>query len=122
MKHCIFIIIIFNSLNVFAGNYPAKKTIQKPIFDGSSVDNCWNTAIWAPIDQLWVGTAASSNNYSGRFKVAWDDSLVYILVEVTDDIFHDTHFAFQGVSSTAEQWCFSPCTNNVEFTTKLYLI
>ena len=60
--------------------------------DGSTNDACWANAYWAPIDQLWVGTATSNpNNYSGRYKVSWDDSLVYIIMEITDDIFHDTH-------------------------------
>lgn len=82
------LVLLFNSI---AGDYTALKTIAKPIIDGNASDNCWTTATWAPIDQLWVGTATNSTDYSGRFKVAWDDSLVYILVEITDDIFHDTH-------------------------------
>ena len=90
-----FIFILFTisilSFSTYAGNYTAFKTINKPLIDGNTNDNCWSTATWAPIDQLWVGAAATSTNYSGRFKVAWDDSLVYILVEVVDDIFHDTH-------------------------------
>lgn len=91
MKHLFFTLAItITSFLSFAANYPAKKTISKPVIDGNQNDACWNTASWAPIDQLWVGSAAN-NSYSGRFKVAWDDSLVYILVEVMDDIFHDTH-------------------------------
>ena len=83
----LFSFITFNSI---AGDYKAKKVVTKPIIDGSSADACWSTVSWAPIDQLWVGTAAN-NSFTGKFKVTWDDSLVYILVEVMDNVFHDTH-------------------------------
>lgn len=92
MKHLFFTLTInLLSFSAFAANYPAKKTTIKPVIDGNSNDDCWTNAVWAPIDQLWVGTAANANDYTGRFKASWDDSLVYILVEIRDDIFHDTH-------------------------------
>ena len=91
MKHLFFTLSIsVITFSTFAANYPAKKTTIKPVIDGNAKDDCWTNAVWAPIDQLWVGTTASSNDYAGRFKATWDDSLVYILVEIKDDIFHDT--------------------------------
>lgn len=92
MKHLFFTLTIsLLSFSTFAANYPARKTTIKPVIDGNPNDDCWTNAVWAPIDQLWVGTAANANDYTGRFKATWDDSLVYILVEIKDDIFHDTH-------------------------------
>jgi hypothetical protein len=91
-KTVVFILFIGLALSSFAVNYDAKKASVAPKIDGSTNDACWANAYWAPIDQLWVGTATSNpNNYSGRYKVSWDDSLVYIIMEITDDIFHDTH-------------------------------
>ena len=92
MKYLFFTLTIsLLSFSTFAANYPAKKTTIKPVIDGNANDECWTNAVWAPIDQLWVGSAANATNYTGRFKASWDDSLVYILVEIKDDVFHDTH-------------------------------
>ena len=43
------------------------------------------------IDHLWLGPEYSAEDFSGRFKVAWTEERLYILVEVVDDILFDSH-------------------------------
>jgi len=66
--------------------------VQQPVaLDGLAQESCWQTAAWYPIDQLWLGAPVSAIDCSGRFKVAYSDSLLYIFAEIVDDTLVDTH-------------------------------
>jgi len=61
--------------------------------DGQATEECWTNAEWHAIDQVWIPWAAKMNegDFAGRFKVAWDESYLYVLVEVVDDSLSDDH-------------------------------
>ncbi len=67
------------------GYYEALHTDTVPVIDGIGNDNCWMGAVWAPIDQIWIGPAFNANDYSGRYKVLWTAERLYLLIEITDD-------------------------------------
>lgn len=67
------------------GHYEALFTVTIPEIDGDGSDTCWNKASWAPIDQIWIGNAVDETDYSGRFKVLWTQSRLYLLIQITDD-------------------------------------
>ncbi len=67
------------------GYYEALFTKTIPVIDGNGSDTCWNKAGWAPIDQVWIGNAVEETDYSGRFKVLWTQSRLYLLIQITDD-------------------------------------
>ena len=67
------------------GHYEALFTQTTPVIDGNGSDTCWNKASWAPIDQIWIGSAVEEADYSGRFKVLWTQSRLYLLIQITDD-------------------------------------
>jgi len=67
-----------------------------PQIDGIGNDTCWNepTMEWQSINQVWMpwkGTVPSSEDFSGKYKVGWNETknLLYFLVDVVDDIFID---------------------------------
>jgi hypothetical protein len=64
-----------------------------PVIDGNPSDNCWDSAAWDPISQVWIpwGGSMDSTDFCGRYKVVWSSSqnLVYVLAEITDDVFVD---------------------------------
>ncbi|MBN2486396.1 MAG: T9SS type A sorting domain-containing protein [Bacteroidales bacterium] len=60
-----------------------------PAIDGSDADACWASAAWYPINVLWMGPAMTPSDFTGRYKLAWDNNLLYMLVEVTDDSLSD---------------------------------
>src|SRR4030042_2943211 len=74
---------------------PVKKMIhKKPItIDGQATEECWVNAGWHAIDQVWIPYNATmkEGDFEGRFKVAWDELYLYILVEVIDDSLSDDH-------------------------------
>ncbi len=67
------------------GYYEALHTDTIPIIDGIGDDNCWHRAVWAPVDQTWIGPAYSESDYKGRFKALWTAERLYLLIEITDD-------------------------------------
>ena len=71
--------------------YLAPKARQPVVIDGVADDAVWQSGEWYEIDQLWLGPEYSADDFSGRFKVAWTQERLYILVEVVDDILFDSH-------------------------------
>lgn len=71
--------------------YKAPFTSIAPVIDGSGSDNCWNDASWISINNLYVGAAYTPKDFTGRYKMVWTASKLFLLVEVTDDILSDVH-------------------------------
>lgn len=63
------------------------------IIDGQATEACWAKAEWNEIDQVWIPWSAKmkDGDFSGKFKVAWDEDFLYVLVEVVDDSLSDDH-------------------------------
>jgi hypothetical protein len=77
-----------------------------PKIDGVGNDMCWNdpSMEWQEINQVWMpwkGTVPSSDDFSGKYKVGWNETenLLYFLVDIIDDKFIDGYnFASNGPS------------------------
>jgi len=59
--------------------------------DGIGNEKSWQVAAWYPINQLISGVMPSTEDFSGRFKILWDEKQLYLLVEITDDVLFDQH-------------------------------
>lgn len=72
--------------------YAVKSFVPVDI-DGSDSDECWSRADWHPIDQVWIPYAAkmAAGDFEGKFKLAWDQDYLYVLVWVIDDMISDDH-------------------------------
>lgn len=80
------VVLMACSSGVFSINYTAYRTEVPPLIDGIGNENCWVAAVWAPINQPFDGKSLpDSSDFYGRYKVAWDASRVYVLMEVTDN-------------------------------------
>jgi hypothetical protein len=71
----------------------AAKSIVPVIIDGSDTDVIWSETDWKPIDQVWMPYEAKMGigDFEGKYKVAWDDQYLYVLVQVIDDLLSDDH-------------------------------
>jgi len=74
-----------NSEKSATNTYHASFTATEPMIDGMANDSCWNHAIWDTLDQVWIGTNFSKDDFSGRYKIAWDEKQLYLYIEITDD-------------------------------------
>ncbi len=71
--------------------YAAPHAAAGVVVDGIADDAVWAEASWRALDQRWLGPEYTPEDFTGRFKIAWGEDQVYLLVEVTDDILIDTH-------------------------------
>lgn len=62
-----------------------------PLIDGYGSDTIWQNAEWLPLDQLWIGKQPTLADFSGRYKLLWDENNLYVLAEITDDTLIDIH-------------------------------
>ena len=67
------------------------ETTEAMTIDGLGNELIWSSATWYPIDQTWIGTTPSPADFSGKFKVLWDQNFLYVLTEITDDQLSDDH-------------------------------
>lgn len=69
--------------------YNAPRATTAPVIDGV-MDPIWNSAPWAPIDDFWLGSQRpTAQDFSGRYKVMWDQNNLYLLFDITDDVLYD---------------------------------
>ena len=80
-------------LNVHA--YDAPFAEEPPNIDGIADEAIWNTAAWQNIGHVIIDNTKQGppdkNDFAGRFKVVWTSARLYLLAEITDDNFSDTH-------------------------------
>lgn len=67
------------------------KAGMKPTLDGSGSEKVWAKAQWRVMDQVMLGEPPSPDDFQGRYKMLWDEEMIYILAEIQDDKFMDQH-------------------------------
>jgi hypothetical protein len=79
-------------------DFRARFVDTPPVIDGVGDDAAWSKAQWQPIKYEWMNSTPPDitpvkgpDDFSGRFKVVWTASRLYILAEITDDIISVTH-------------------------------
>ena len=72
-------------------HYRAPKAGASILIDGVADDAAWEQAEWRDIAYRWLGPEFSEEDFRGRFKVAWTEDRIYVLVEFVDDILFDSH-------------------------------
>lgn len=71
--------------------FQAPRAAIAPVIDGVADDAAWAAGRWYPVDQRWLGPQIGSDDFTGRFKLAWNEERLYILFEFSDDTLIDTH-------------------------------
>jgi hypothetical protein len=71
--------------------YRAPKASIAPTIDGIADEPIWNDAAWISMNNVYIGSPASADDYSGRYKIVWTSDRLYILAEITDDILRDVN-------------------------------
>lgn len=73
------------------GDLQAKHIQGKVIINGIADEANWQLAKWQPLDNIILGNEPSADDFSGQFKIMWDEKQLYLLVEITDDVLFDQH-------------------------------
>lgn len=83
------LVYIFTLPSALALSVPKAKVT--PIIDGVAHDPAWQQGTWRSLSELIVGSQPSKDDFSGRYKILWDEKKLYLLVEITDDVLFDQH-------------------------------
>ncbi len=67
------------------------KSTQEVLIDGKAQESFWESSLWYPLDQKWIGPDYTPDDFSGRFKIRWSPEGLYLLVEITDDLLFDQY-------------------------------
>lgn len=62
----------------------AAQTTRKPVIDGNP-EGMWNSASRYPFSKAIEGNIADENDCSASFRALWDDTNLYLLIDVTDN-------------------------------------
>jgi hypothetical protein len=73
----------------FSGPY-IQKTATAPVVDGEA-EILWDKVPQIAITNVAMGSASSPSDLSGSMKLLWDETSLFILVRVTDDIKSDNN-------------------------------
>lgn len=63
-------------------------TSTPPVVDGK-MEALWQQAPWWPLDKHILGEVPDKDDFSGRFKLLWDQQKLYLLAEIQDDVLAD---------------------------------
>lgn len=101
--------LLFVCFHVFSQDkLSAIKTTSSMTIDGLANEEVWGTCPWYTIDQPWMKNSLRSStlftsptdaDFKGNYKLAWDKDYLYLLADITDDVFRDDH-----VNPIADFW------------------
>lgn len=60
-----------------------------PLVDGNPTDAAWELANWRGMNEVMLGEVPSAEDFSGRYKLVWTASHLYLLAELNDDVLID---------------------------------
>jgi hypothetical protein len=65
------------------------KHTATPIKIDGMAEQIWDNAIWYPMPYLMADSRPKPEDFSGRYKLLWDNQYLYLQAEITDDILFD---------------------------------
>lgn len=81
--------IILNGCNLDDKEHSIPFSETPILIDGEPSDETWSLSQWRAIDQNWLGSDFSEQDFSGNYKILWSHDHIYLLVEIVDDILMD---------------------------------
>ena len=79
------------SIKILKQLIKVKHTDISPKIDGIANEAIWNNTSWYQMDELWLGSPYTSEDFQGRYKLTWTADALYLLAEIKDDILIDTY-------------------------------
>ena len=65
---------------------------SEPIsIDGKALEHTWGDAEWRNLDKHILGEFPDQEDFSGRYKLLWDEQHLYLLAEIGDDVLFDRY-------------------------------
>lgn len=65
------------------------KHTATPIMIDGAAEQTWDNAQWQPMAYLMAGSQPKETDFSGRYKLLWDNQYLYLQAQIIDDILFD---------------------------------
>lgn len=88
-KPCALMALTLCSMSAFAQTVSYSQL--SPTVDGITDDVLWSKASWQPLAYTMLGSEPDKNDFSGRFKLLWNEKALYLLADIQDDHLSDTY-------------------------------
>jgi len=74
-------------------SFTAYKATSEPAIDGLANEDFWDDAEWYPLEYVWLpyNDIVDAEDFTGRFKLSWNEDHLLMLVEITDDVLSDIY-------------------------------
>lgn len=69
--------------------YLAPRSDRALVIDGVGDEPVWQHAEWRDLKYRWLGPELEPGDFEGRYKVAWTEHQLTVLVEIVDDVLID---------------------------------
>ena len=67
------------------------KAVSVMTIDGMPSEQSWHKANWHDVDQHIIGEYPAPEDFSAQYKLLWDESFLYVLVKLYDDVLYDAN-------------------------------
>jgi hypothetical protein len=89
-KNSLILLLLFiSSKSVSQPDLIAAKTTVPITIDGIANEAIWANTPSYPIDQAWLFSLPLPSDFTGSYKLAWDQDYLYLMAEITDDMLSD---------------------------------
>jgi hypothetical protein len=76
-------------ISAHINNTTQVKHTASPIKVDGVAEQTWDNATWHPMAYLMADSLPNAEDFSGRYKLLWDNQYLYLQAEITDDILFD---------------------------------
>lgn len=74
-----------NDIALPPNTYYAHEADSNPNIDGVADEQFWQSCPWDSMKYSWIGQYPDKSDFTGKYKVAWKDSFLFIYAEIVDD-------------------------------------
>jgi hypothetical protein len=62
-----------------------------PAIDGVANEALWEGDDWYPMNEVIIGDTPGASDFTGKYKLRWNEDALYLLAEIRDDHLSDTY-------------------------------
>ena len=77
------------SADIQAATDPVSHVSSGIVIDGNMQESAWHNTNWREWNKHILGSIPAPEDFSGRYKLLWDEAHLYLLAEITDDVLFD---------------------------------
>ena len=91
MKACHWLAVVMCTATLSVNADEALHTEAAPTIDGVANEALWQGDDWYPMNEVIIGDTPAASDFTGKYKLRWNEDALYLLAEIRDDHLSDTY-------------------------------